>query len=97
VHVYSDNACAGPTCWESTLGAVAAVAPVVTGELGENDCAHSFIDTYIPWADLHGVSYLGWTWNTWDCKSGPSLITGYDGTPTAFGEGLKAHLLVASR
>jgi len=95
-HVYNFNSCAGTPCWDGTIGAVAAAHPVVTGELGENDCAHGFIDTYMPWADSHGVSYLGWTWNTWDCSSGPALVTTYDGTATGFGQGLKAHLLVTS-
>jgi hypothetical protein len=64
----------------------------VTGEEGENDCAHGFIDNYMTWADGLGVSYLGWSWNPYDCKSFPSLITDYAGTPSAFGQGLKAHL-----
>jgi hypothetical protein len=44
------------------------------------------------WFDDHDLSYLGWTWNTWDCSSGPSLIPDYDGTPTAYGAGLRDHL-----
>ncbi|MEU5086412.1 hypothetical protein [Streptomyces sp. NPDC021356] len=44
------------------------------------------------WFDDHGLSYLGWTWNTWDCSSGPALITDCDGTPTAYGTGLRDHL-----
>jgi endoglucanase len=91
-HLYNFNSCMTAACWDSTIKPVAAVVPVVTGELGENDCAHDFIDTYMPWADAAGVSYLGWTWDTWDCKSGPALISGYDGTPTDFGAGFKAHL-----
>ena len=83
-------------CWDSVIAPVAARSPVITGEIGENDCGHGFIDTYMPWADSHGVSYLGWTWNAWDCSSGPALITAYDGTATTFGQGLKAHLLVTS-
>src|SRR6266571_7113825 len=43
-------------------------------------------------ADAHGISYLGWTWDTWDCASGPALISNYDGTPTAFGIGFRNHL-----
>lgn len=65
---------------------------MVTGELGENDCAHGYIDQYMPWADAHGISYLGWTWDTWDCANGPALISNYDGTPTAFGIGFRDHL-----
>jgi endoglucanase len=91
-HLYNFSTCTTATCWNSVIAPIAAQVPVVTGELGENDCGHSFVDTYMAWADAHGVSYLGWTWNTWDCSSGPALITNYDGTPTAFGAGFKAHL-----
>jgi len=91
-HVYNFTTCNSAACWQSTVARVAKVVPVVTGELGENDCAHGFIDTYMPWADAHGISYLAWTWDTWDCNNGPALITGYDGTPTPFGDGFRAHL-----
>lgn len=92
VHVYNFGSCTNTACWDSMIAPVAASVPVVTGELGENDCAHGFIDSYMSWADAHKVSYLGWTWDTWNCSSGPALITDYNGTPTAFGAGYKAHL-----
>ncbi|HEX8791806.1 MAG TPA: cellulase family glycosylhydrolase [Polyangiaceae bacterium] len=95
-HLYNFNACIDQSCWTMVIEPLAAMYPVVTGEMGENDCAHGFIDTYMPWADTHGVSYLGWTWNTWDCSMGPALITDYDGGATGFGAGLQAHLLVTS-
>lgn len=91
-HLYNFNACADVACWDRTIRPVAARVPVVTGELGEDDCTHGFVDGYMPWADAAGISYLGWTWNAWDCKTGPALVTGYDGSPTPFGEGLRAHL-----
>ncbi|MFI6438682.1 cellulase family glycosylhydrolase [Streptomyces sp. NPDC050759] len=91
-HVYNFNACANESCWNSTLAPVAAQVPLVAGEIGENTCAHGFIDQVMKWFDDRGLSYLGWTWNTWDCSSGPSLISSYDGTPTAFGTGLRDHL-----
>ncbi|HEX3345362.1 MAG TPA: cellulase family glycosylhydrolase, partial [Polyangiaceae bacterium] len=84
--------CSSSACWTGTLGPLAARVPVLTGELGENDCDRGFVDAYMGWADRQGISYLGWAWNTWDCRSGPSLIRDYDGTPTAFGAGLEAHL-----
>ncbi len=93
-HLYNFATCTEATCWNSAIGPIAEVHPVVTGELGENDCAHTFIDGYMSWADKNRVSYLGWTWNAWDCSSGPALITDYSGTPTGLGAGLKAHLLV---
>ncbi|WP_199815670.1 cellulase family glycosylhydrolase [Streptomyces griseus] len=91
-HVYNFNTCSNESCWNSTLAPVAAQVPLVAGEIGENTCAHSFVDRVMKWFDDRGLSYLGWTWNTWDCSSGPSLIAGYDGTPTSFGVGLRDHL-----
>jgi endoglucanase len=91
-HIYNFSACNTTACWDATLAPVASHVPVVTGELGENDCAGGFVDSYMDWADAHGVGYLGWTWNTWDCRSGPALISAADGTPTAFGKALRDHL-----
>ncbi|MFJ7244674.1 cellulase family glycosylhydrolase [Kitasatospora sp. NPDC098652] len=91
-HSYNFNACASSSCWDVQVAPVAAAVPVVAGELGENDCASGYLDTLLPWLDRHGISYLAWTWNTWDCSNGPSLISAYDGTPTAYGAGYRAHL-----
>ena len=71
---------------------LAAHVPIITGEIGENDRASSFIDAYMDWADAHGISYLAWTFNTgpaWTCSGGPSLITDYSGDTTAFGSGVQ--------
>jgi endoglucanase len=70
--------------------------PLTLSEIGENDCAHGFVDTLMNWADGKGVGYLGWTWNNWDCSSGPALIVDWTGTPTAYGQGLKNHLATVS-
>jgi len=91
VHVYDASVCASEPCWDSTIGVVAKQVPVVSGEIGEEDCAHEFIDSYMSWADAHGVSYLAWSWNVWDCSL-PGLLDDYDGTPTPFGEGFRDHL-----
>jgi endoglucanase len=87
---YGTPGCVAPC--RAIVSKVARHVPVVTGELGEDDCAHGFIDDYMRWADAHHISYLGWTWNTWDCRDGPALITSYNGTPTAFGAGFRKHL-----
>jgi hypothetical protein len=91
-HSYNFNLCNNSGCWDSTIAPVAQQVPVIAGEIGENDCAHGYIDGLMNWMDSHGISYLGWTWNTWDCSSGPALITDYNGTPTAFGVGFRDHL-----
>jgi endoglucanase len=95
-HVYNFNTCSSTSCYDSTFAPVAAQVPFNFTEIGENDCAHGFIDTLMNWADAHSVGYLGWTWNAWDCSSGPALISDYSGTATAFGQGLKNRLATVS-
>lgn len=92
-HTYDFAACF--RACRADLARIARHHPVVTGELGEGDCRHGYIDDYMPWADRHGISYLGWTWNAhggWTCRSGPALIRDFDGTPTGFGIGFREHL-----
>jgi len=79
----------------ATLVRIAHRFPVVTGELGGGDCRHRYINPYMRWADRHGISYLGWAWNTgtgWTCRGGPSLIRNYSGATISFGIGLRKHL-----
>lgn len=91
-HGYNFAGCNTSSCWTAQLQPVAAQVPLITGELGENDCAHAYIDGYMSWADTRGVSYLGWAWNAdFNCSSGPGLISDYNGTATAFGVGLQSH------
>ncbi len=96
-HLYDDNPCSHRACWDAEVAPVAARVPVVTTELGETDCAHGFIDSFMNWADANGLSYLGWSWNPTDCRRQPALISSYDGTPTPYGVGLRDHLMSLSR
>jgi hypothetical protein len=97
-HTYNFSACNSEACWNERIAPLAERVPVITGEMGENGCKDSYIDRYMPWADEHGISYLGWTWNStkapsyWSCGEGPALIKTYAGKPTPFGAGLKRHL-----
>jgi endoglucanase len=95
-HVYNFNTCSNVSCYDSTFGQVAAQVPVAFTEIGENDCAHGFIDSLMNWADSTGIGYLGWTWNNWDCSTGPSLISDWTGTATQYGIGLKNRLATVS-
>jgi hypothetical protein len=92
LHIYSFNSCNTISCLNSEVAPVKAQYPVIAGEMGENDCAHGFIDTIMPWFDSHSIGYLGWAWDTYNCSTFPSLISSYDGTPTNYGIGLKDHL-----
>lgn len=97
-HTYDSLPC-DKIC-KSAIDRVHRKYPVVTGELGEGDCRHGYIDAYMRWADRHDISYLGWTWdagNGWTCADGPSLIKNYVGSPTAFGAGFRHHLRQLSR
>jgi endoglucanase len=92
-HSYNFNACSSLPCWTSRVAPVIARVPLVTGEIGENDCASGYISALTSWLDSQSTSYLAWAWNAdFRCSSGPSLITSYDGTPTPYGAGYQAHL-----
>ncbi len=102
-HTYDFSGCSTETCWDDTIAPLAASVPVVTGEFGESGCKDGYDLEYMPWADAHGISYLGWTWDStgppsrWNCSSGPALITSYAGTPTTYGIGLKRHLAALAK
>ncbi|MCW2640007.1 MAG: cellulose-binding protein [Dactylosporangium sp.] len=92
-HSYNYNSCNRAECWDRQVGPLAAQVPVVALEIGEDDCRGDYVDSLMSWLDAHAAGYLAWTWNTWDCKDGPGLITDYAGTPTPFGAAVRRHLL----
>ena len=92
-HSYNFNACSTQSCWTSQVAPVAASVPVVAGEIGENDCAGTYITPLTTWMESEGISFLAWAWNAdFACSSGPGLITDYTGTPTAYGAAYKSIL-----
>jgi hypothetical protein len=102
-HVYgpSDSPVAAPCDQDcrDVLTGLAASVPIVTGELGEIDCQHAYIDDYMAWADSVGVGYMGETWNAtspggYTCES-PVLLEDFnypDPTPTPMGVGFRDHM-----
>lgn len=96
VHVYGlplDSPYSDPTSWNGDMARVAQTVPVYIGEFGDTDCTARFSPPLMTWADQHGVSYTAWSWVTSNCAGEPSLITNYNGTPTAYGAGVRSHLL----
>jgi endoglucanase len=92
-HTYNFNRCASLSCWNSQVAPVIAKVPVIAGEIGEDDCADTYIDPLMSWLDARSTGYLGWAWNAdFTCTAGPGLITSYAGAPTAFGAGFRSHL-----
>ena len=64
------------------IAPIAAEAPVVTGEFGETDC-QTGPESFMDWADQHGVGYLMWAW--WvlpdtDCST-LTVLADAKGTP----------------
>jgi len=91
-HSYNFNTCSQQTCWDQTIAPLAQKVPIIAGEIGESDCAGGYITPLMNWMDSKGLHYLAWTWNTWDCDTGPALITSYSGAATGFGQAYKAHI-----
>lgn len=94
-HSYPCSNCGNTLAsWNAVIAPLAQQVPVIIGETGDSvTSAPTFDEQLLPWADAHGVSYLGWTWNTW---ANPQfvLITDYSGTPTSnYGTYFKSHLL----
>jgi endoglucanase len=93
-HAYNFGGCHVSSCWNGQVAPVLKKVPLIAGEIGENDCADDYIDPLMTWLDARSASYLAWAWNAdFGCGTGPGLITSYNGTPTAFGTGYRAHLL----
>ena len=71
--------------------------PLVAGEFGRDDCTTTGIEDFLDFMDVHGGSYLGWTWTVVPEKTCGQdkydLISDYGGTPTSTGAAVKAHYL----
>jgi hypothetical protein len=105
-HVYNNNSCANPACWNGAPATVAAQVPIVATEIGQNDCGGNFISAFMQWLDDHGQSYLAWSWDVYGGTCAPPdagsmrpspwpLISSYaTGAPkNAYGQTYHDHLL----
>jgi hypothetical protein len=75
---------------------IAAGIPVIITETGDHNVPGTngspLVSAVLPWADRHGVSYLGWTWNAWQNPDN-ILIRDASGTPTdGYGRYFHDHL-----
>lgn len=91
-HNYPDFECPTESCWDSTVVPVAAQVPVVTTELGDNECTPDFLSKYMAWADSHGVSYLGWSWNDLSNGCSSHLLSDIQGDPSTDGAVYKSYI-----
>jgi hypothetical protein len=94
-HVYNHQACNTEACWDATIAPIAAQVPVVSGEFAENDCKTTYDESFMKWADRHGVGYLPWAWWVLPQKgcSLPALLRNVRGDARKpNGTALKRHL-----
>ena len=89
-----------PQCSALEMDAVKAILaagyPVVATEFGDaiGGSTAPWASVLLPFADANGVSYLGWTWDTWKGYGANVLITDAAGDPTqGFGTYVKQHYL----
>jgi len=86
-HVYRWSGCATARCWSASVGHVAKSVPVITTELGENDCTGAFVTKYLNWSESHGISVLAWTWN--DNEGCLSLLKSVASNPSRYGAAVR--------
>ena len=55
-HTYNFSGCSTQACWDSTVAQVAEQVPVVTTEIGENDCAGGYVGPLMDWAGRRTAS-----------------------------------------
>ena len=87
----------GTVAYTWTQSVLTAGYPVLITEFGDHDAAGTvgspFVSNLLPWADAHGASYTGWTWDPWS-DADNVLIKDASGTPTdGYGVYTKAHYL----
>ena len=74
-----------PDVFGDVLSIQAAGIPVIATETGDRNTAGTrgapLVSTVTAWADLHGVSVIGYTWNVWG-EPDNVLIKDVNGTPT---------------
>jgi hypothetical protein len=111
-HNYINPNCTTQSCWnthwaDELTPITSAGYPMVTDELGEDDCADTFMNWYMSWADTNSESYLAWSWvptlYSSTCSTGSnqnySLIADWNGDPSTIipqGADFKSHLAAVS-
>ena len=74
-----------PLIFKDVQNILAAHYPVIATETGDRNSAGTvgapLVSTITTWADVHGVSVIGWAWNVWETPDNV-LIKDVGGTPT---------------
>lgn len=98
-HPYPGRPCAwtDESCLAKQLDAVMPTLPLVSSELGREDCTTTDVEALLDFLDNHagGSGYLAWVWTKTESPCGHDnwgLIEDYlDGTPTTTGAAFQRH------
>ena len=87
----------GTNAYTWAANVLSAGVPLVITEVGDHNSPGTtgapFVSIVLPWADDHGASYIGWTWDVWQNHDNV-LIKDNTGTPTdGYGIYFRQHLL----
>lgn len=72
-----------------------ATVPVIAGEFGINDCCHNYSMQVMRYFEQAQTGYLAWVWAQ-DNASDLLAANGWDGTPSAFGQPIRAFMQQAA-
>jgi hypothetical protein len=78
-HTYNWTACITTSCWNTVATAAKGKYPIITGELGEEDCTDNYVNSYMDWADQNDVSYVMSFWDVngaSSCQAPDAVATG---------------------
>jgi hypothetical protein len=97
-HPYSQNgAMDQAAAWGEYFGNLAATAPVMATEFGDNTCDPTYESSIIAYFDANKISYSGFAWwstgnSSSDCMF-PTLLSAWPDTPSATGQVVMTALL----
>jgi hypothetical protein len=88
---------AGKRVYADILNILAEGYPVLITEFGDRNAPGTvgapFVSGLLPWADSHGLGYLGWTWDTWQAPDHVLILNGAGDPTPGYGSYVKAHYL----
>jgi len=76
-HIYNNNRCVSPNCWNDAPLALSNDYPIVASEIGQRDCQGNFVGPLMSFLDQHASGYLAWSWNVQgQCQAATQMAPG---------------------
>ena len=88
--IFDSFTCARTTCWDSWAAPVARTVPLVLTEFGAASGSTALPLALVDWTEANGASWLAAGWRA--SGAADDLVADWAGTPTSYGEPLRARL-----